>query len=1262
MGKTADLTVVQKTIIDTLLKEGKPQKMDYVPNLRFSDKSNDLILNASPEADAYRRQQEGVRSHRPKNPASTMQDAGDRVVAGGGDCGDTKLVLSRHEIQFGKYRGQIFHWLLSNDVGFLIVVLASHHQERESGDLDTSPIKQNKDALSRYARLFPCIMSAIQQRRVSDGSSSEGALDSSWVGFGEHAGLSYREFYESADPVVQSYRMWLKRAHMQSTGSRMDHLKRYVMGRDQKEKAASSPSAPPTSYFPRASLSSSSGPSITSAPDEPAVPATASGPLPADVPLPESWRSTLPSVQHGWVSRALFTRDQSGKPTLNTELQSWNYPPGPHRLYYQPPASFDSFFQRPFFLWVPHRMWHCTISCPVCAHRMTGCGLYKTVRKVLYSDGWYFMGTEYLECRRCGKKLASWSRSILSQLDEEYRRMFPAVLTYRLSCDKRVLVQMRGRSLGNSADRLRSCLVEQHTAAWMNSCIRFMSIYKKSMMPGVTVPRPPDLPEMDLVPSRQWILSAFATDSFARLEEMSAKVTSVFGSVLKMDSTKKITRKLSGHAAGTIQWVTNVGNEHGEVLMSVLTVAEGYSLQQMTSGLVRRYQQAKEEPPLVLYVDRDCCSTTGGSAAAALFPEWTQLVVRLDIGHFMRRLAAMVTTESHPLYAHFMQRLSASIFTWDQEDIALLKRAKEAEGPGAWSRVSLKEMARHCRRHTRGVQETERLIEDTLDHFKSARDDMAILLLDQERVEGIWSTQRRHLQCIQDPPGLQLYTRTGQLTSGGVILPVYHCSRGSTSLESFHLHLNRFIPGTSASAMNFQLYLLEGLTRWNEDHRRASVERGDSQDLDTINQLAQSLYGRRLVDSCTQIRYTGELIGVNYLFSQTGRLLQELPDDPDVPEEEENTMEQEEEDTVEQEERVDEGFQKFLFDTEFLSDTSRPQQPAKSEPATLQDAAKQECVDPDGSPGYQHVLNLAECLVELRVAGRVTVVREAQILALWEKLPKGDKSPVNYPPHCKDQLTQGRFSGPSTRPDASRLVEAICILLCRIHHQSRSLAGARISRWSLILRSYCTIRDGVLGNPTLRAKLRLFDINQRMLIQWFNWRKETQEGYVLQAHVPPDPVPPARERPPLDQPGPSQAPDLPAAVGPTTDAEPGNAAPQPPLPTVEASRPTPPPQLPKTTLWKRRQLDKKWQEAERRGQDFKIKAPFACICSLCRQPKTKHYGHSRFFNKKSRTMFHFCQSSSGGRSVEDWLKEKRREMEDRGGNSYKIQNGRLQGS
>ena len=36
-------------------------------------------------------------------------------------------------------------------------------------------------------------------------------------------------------------------------------------------------------------------------------------------------------------------------------------------------------------------------------------------------------------------------------------------------------------------------------------------------------------------------------------------------------STKKVAKKLQGLAAGTATWVTNVGNEQGEVLISVVT-------------------------------------------------------------------------------------------------------------------------------------------------------------------------------------------------------------------------------------------------------------------------------------------------------------------------------------------------------------------------------------------------------------------------------------------------------------------------------------------------------------------------------------------------------------------------------------------------------------------------------------------------------------------------------------------------------------------
>ena len=50
--------------------------------------------------------------------------------------------------------------------------------------------------------------------------------------------------------------------------------------------------------------------------------------------------------------------------------------------------------------------------------------------------------------------------------------------------------------------------------------------------------------------------------------------------------------------------------------------------------------------------------------------------VRLDIWHFMRRLARGCSTESHPLYGVFMAKLSSCIFEWDSEDYERLLEAK----------------------------------------------------------------------------------------------------------------------------------------------------------------------------------------------------------------------------------------------------------------------------------------------------------------------------------------------------------------------------------------------------------------------------------------------------------------------------------------------------------------------------------------------------------------------------------------------------------
>ncbi len=65
----------------------------------------------------------------------------------------------------------------------------------------------------------------------------------------------------------------------------------------------------------------------------------------------------------------------------------------------------------------------------------------------------------------------------------------------------------------------------------------------------------------------------------------------------------QITKKLAGTARATGLWLTSVGNEYGQVLISVLTAQEGAGLDTMVDGLVKRYRQAGVEPT--------CCVVRG---------------------------------------------------------------------------------------------------------------------------------------------------------------------------------------------------------------------------------------------------------------------------------------------------------------------------------------------------------------------------------------------------------------------------------------------------------------------------------------------------------------------------------------------------------------------------------------------------------------------------------------------------------------------------
>ncbi len=379
--------------------------------------------------------------------------------------------------------------------------------------------------------------------------------------------------------------------------------------------------------------------------------------------LPEGWKTTMELIDQQWVGKDLF----ACKGVLVVQLKTWWYPPQPPGPNSKSTPAVASYFFSRLFLWMPRRMWAFDFQCPVCKppSSLTSKGLYNRVRSVVDLATKYYLAAEYLECRNCKGTFISYDSRLLEQLPLDLRSRFPIVLTRKFACDKSVVTLMRGRTFGNSPTGVCNEVKEIHSEQWMRQAIAYISDCKRQKtskerlrLEEVTYP---SLPSYKSPPSPKWFLGVYVRDVWSRLQLLKASATSIYGSILKIDSTKKITRKLQGTAAKSVSWCCNIGNEKGEVLISILTTSESLSnLNTLAEGLMDRYEKAQKTPPLLLYTDRDCCKHEGPSKFQRLFSKWSKLIVRMDSWHFMRRLSKMCTNESHPLYGYFMAKVSAN--------------------------------------------------------------------------------------------------------------------------------------------------------------------------------------------------------------------------------------------------------------------------------------------------------------------------------------------------------------------------------------------------------------------------------------------------------------------------------------------------------------------------------------------------------------------------------------------------------------------------
>ncbi|XP_043092071.1 uncharacterized protein LOC122342356 [Puntigrus tetrazona] len=373
----------------------------------------------------------------------------------------------------------------------------------------------------------------------------------------------------------------------------------------------------------------------------------------------------------------------------------------------------------------------------------------------------------------------------------------------------------------------------------------------------------------------------------------------------------------------------------------------------------------------------------------------------------------------------------------------------------------------------------ERLLQDL--GGANGRDLMGVPLLDEVRMEHIWRVQKAACQV--------------------------HSGRA----------------GTSANALNFQLYLLEGLNRWNQDRAAASV----------TSKPASLLTSPGNDPLCQHQQPEG--------VRETENLLEDV--DEGVDEE-------------------DEGFGEPAASST-LAAASFIQPAASSMPGASESVA----LDSAGVPGMDRVDSLAEYLVELKNQSSLILTNQqvSNIVALWQNLLDYDKQRVVFAARHQSKLDTGRFRSPKKRqeftpgvesvkrhaltttaplaqwPDCCRLIETIFVKLCAIHKSPKKKGVGTVSRWDLILEDYKKIRQRILTNAAVmqQTTLQLVNVSHTTLVQWHNKRVKRQDSAVLmqglqlpsRLSVAADPLPSANVRPHLcPQAGPSHQYHLPSST------------------------------------------------------------------------------------------------------------------------------------
>ena len=157
------------------------------------------------------------------------------VLERGGDVSDQLEVMGEYTLQFGKYKGKSFRWLLENDVGYSLYLINKVEQEEEAGQFN--PMGHSKDSLLSFLQYCRGFKELEDLRRYLAQRPAPAAVETeedNLVGFGTRAKATWGEIWKSRADGFASFILRQRCV----PNSKMHRLQQYLL---KKQSQLSSP-------------------------------------------------------------------------------------------------------------------------------------------------------------------------------------------------------------------------------------------------------------------------------------------------------------------------------------------------------------------------------------------------------------------------------------------------------------------------------------------------------------------------------------------------------------------------------------------------------------------------------------------------------------------------------------------------------------------------------------------------------------------------------------------------------------------------------------------------------------------------------------------------------------------------------------------------------------------------------------------------------------------------------------------------------------